>query len=76
MSNNLNRDFDNWLTWYRRTHQHTSSSLSDDEMRVLYDSHYSCECVTCVYRKEKGAMPINTGRPDCTVPIGVIAEMS
>lgn len=59
-------DFKHWLNWVKNNH--SELNMSYDEAKQLYDSHYACNCVSCVYRKEHGFVPLPTNRQDCYCP--------
>lgn len=59
------RDFDNWLSWYRRTQD---PSVDATLARMAYDKRYFCTCESCTYRKEHGLMPVRMG-PSCQAPL-------
>lgn len=54
-------DFD---TWYRFTDQ----SIRRERAKEIYDSVFTCTCTTCMYRKERGFIPLRITQ-DCTAPI-------
>ena len=58
-------DFDNWLSWYRRT---VNPSVNEKLAKMAYDELYFCNCETCLYRKEHGSIPMKLN-PACLLPI-------
>lgn len=58
-------DFVHWTNWFNSIFP--DHGYNFDELKQAYDKHYSCNCGTCLYRKENGFAPIMiTG--ECNAP--------
>lgn len=58
------KDFENWYNYYI-----TNFGPIDKELALkAYNEYFSCTCETCMYRKEKGFIPLKFREQGCNAP--------
>jgi hypothetical protein len=67
-------DFDHWFDWYCRQNGVLPSEELRSRARTAYDTTYSCTCYACMYRKERGLIPVRLSK-DCTLPRDIRIEL-